>query len=199
MLAEWSFFEVEMIQAIHQLPATSSVPSKPFFSPQSVLGRILRESVTPQFEHYEGLFFFPGKICRKQWWNHGFHHWISYIDIINIIIYHYIMYHREPGNSKVSLFFCFNNFWENMVVLDTTPRRQSNTDTKEFDILILTMWQCHSLGTHMARWFWLSSASTVVTVRSRIPNQPTMAAEHHPFLMATNISIFWGISPCKNW
>ena len=145
------------------------------------------------------VFFFSGKICRKQWWNHGFHHWISYIDIINIIIYHYIMYHREPGNSKVSLFFCFNNFWENMVVLDTTPRRQSNTDTKEFDILILTMWQCHSLGTHMARWFWLSSASTVVTVRSRIPNQPTMAAEHHPFLMATNISIFLGISPCKNW
>ena len=182
----------------YQLPA--QCPASHFSHLSRFLGEYFVSQSLPNLNITRAcFFFFSGKICRKQWWNHGFHHWISYIDIINIIIYHYIMYHREPGNSKVSLFFCFNNFWENMVVLDTTPRRQSNTDTKEFDILILTMWQCHSLGTHMARWFWLSSASTVVTVRSRIPNQPTMAAEHHPFLMATNISIFWGISPCKNW
>ena len=50
------------------------------------------------------------------------------------------MYHREPGNSKVSLFFLLQQFLgEFLVVLDTTPRRQSNTDTKEFDILILTV------------------------------------------------------------
>lgn len=179
----------------YQLPAQLVVPSKPFFSPRSVLGRAewVSHSV-PNLKITTAGFFFRENLQETM-----MKPWFSPLNIIyRYYKHHYIMYHREPGNSKVSLFFLLQQF--------LGEYGRFGYDTKmSIKHRHQRVWYSHLDNVTMSQFG--DAHGTLILVKQCFnsghgtqqhskPTMATMAAEHHPFSSRQKSRLI-GISACK--